>query len=221
MPLPNLERRSLAHAAGAGLSLTEPTAGNELPTVVGYAAVYDAPSEILVEDGSRLREVYRRGCFDKALAELRKPLDARALDEHIEYRILGRTRNGTLRLVADEVGLRFEIDLPATTIGRDCVESLRRGDRDASSLGFFPVANGERWSRSEDGLDLRELLDLDIAEVSLVTWPAYPDATAALRSLAAARGAATAETTTPTPPAGFFTDLDSLRLAIEFDQLDG
>jgi len=47
------------------------------------------------------------------------------------------------------------------------------------SFGF--QVNAEKWH--EDGDDLvRELTEIDLMEVSIVTWPAYPDTTVAVRS---------------------------------------
>ena len=80
----------------------------------------------------------------------------------------------------DEVGLLVEIDPPNTTIGRDVVESIRRGDLDSMSFGF--VVDEEEWSRDDVG-EVRTLNSVSLFDVSVVTWPAYPDTEVAVRSL--------------------------------------
>ena len=52
----------------------------------------------------------------------------RALFNHERGALLGRTCSGTLRLSEDGTGLRYEIDLPDTTVGRDVAALLERGD---------------------------------------------------------------------------------------------
>lgn len=159
------------------------------PTIVGYAALFNS----LSSDLGGFREVLLPGCFARCLAD---GADVRALVDHMPYRIIGRNKAGTLRLAEDDKGLRVEIDPPDTTIGRDVVESLRRGDLTGMSFGFFTVS--DQW-RMVDGLPLRELVEvtLDGGDVSVVTYPAYPDTTVAVRSLQAFRAESE---DSPSPP---------------------
>jgi Escherichia/Staphylococcus phage prohead protease len=84
--------------------------------------------------------------------------------------VLGRVSNHTLRLREDGHGLRYEIDLPDTTAGRDLLELIRRGDIRSSSFAFKAVR--EKWRDDKVGL-LRELLDVRLIDVSPVVTPAY------------------------------------------------
>lgn len=143
------------------------------PVIVGYAATYGT----LSADLGGFRERIVRGAFERSIAEKR---DVVALVSHDRRDFLGRTKAGTLRLAEDERGLRVEIDVPDTTVGRDAVELVRRCDLDAMSFGF--VAKRERWSREATGR-VRELIDVDLLDVSLATSPAYPDTSVALRSM--------------------------------------
>jgi phage head maturation protease len=61
-------------------------------------------------------------------------------------------------------------------------------DLKGASFGFTTVT--DTW-RSDGGLLVRELVDIDIREVSLTAFPSYPqtDVTVAQRSLQAWRGA--------------------------------
>lgn len=148
------------------------------PIIVGYAIVWDAISEVIHERGKPpFRETIRRGAFTKSL----ETADVKALYDHNTGTIpLGRNKSGTLRLEEDDIGLRVEIDPPDTTLGRDIVVSLRRGDLDKMSFGFYAIK--DEFRDTEDGL-LRELIEGDIFDVSVVVEPAYPDTSVAVRRL--------------------------------------
>ncbi len=143
--------------------------------VAGYAAVFNTPS-LPVSDGrhSSFEEVdFRRGAFSRSLAEN----DVRALFSHDESKVLGRTKAGTLSLHEDAIGLRAKINLPDTTLGRDVHQSVLRGD--ISGMSFAFTIRKDNWTSSSQ----RELLDVNLREISLVAWPAYEATTAEARSI--------------------------------------
>lgn len=144
-------------------------------TFVGYAAVFDSPSEPLP-----FTEVIQRGAFSRTL---RSRNDVKLLLNHDTGRVLGSTRAGTLRLIEDEIGLRAEADLPPTTDGNDISILLQRGDIDSMSFGFTVPSGGDSWN--SDG-SVRTLKSIRLHEVSIVTFPAYEATSASVRSLDAA-----------------------------------
>lgn len=149
-------------------------------TLVGYAAVFDRDSH----DLGGFTESIKPGAFSRSL---RDGADVRALRDHDPSRVLGRSGSGTLRIVEDAVGLRSEIDLPDTELGRETAELVRRGDLDGMSFGF--TAERDSWVE-KDGRSHRVLSELDIFDVSVVSFPAYPDAAiAGVRSLERHRAA--------------------------------
>jgi len=110
---------------------------------------------------------------------LRMPTDrdVRALYSHDETHILGRTGNGTLRLEDTADGLAFELDLPATSVGRDVAELLRRGDVSGMSFGTYPV--DMRWEmQAGEEVMVYEAFELD--EVTITGNPAFGDTLAEL-----------------------------------------
>lgn len=143
------------------------------PVISGYAAVFNSPTNI----GSMFREVIKPGAFARAIKENQ---DVRALVDHIPDKILGRTKSGTLRLSEDEKGLRYEIDPPNTTVATDLLESIRRGDIDQSSFAFTPKS--QTWRKDGEQL-VREINDVDLYDVSPVTYPAYESTSVSVRSL--------------------------------------
>lgn len=147
-------------------------AGDGPPRLVGYAAVFDRPSE----DLGGFVEVIRRGAFSKTIQEA----DIRALWNHDPNYVLGRTKSGTLSLMEDDHGLRIEVVPPDTTWARDLMETIRRGDVDQMSFGFRPIR--DRWQTDERGQVTRELLEVALFDVSPVTFPAYPQTEVQVRS---------------------------------------
>lgn len=107
--------------------------------------------------------------------------DIRALVDHNAEKLLGRTSSGTLRVAETDKGLAVEIDVPGTSYGNDLRELVRRKDVRGLSFGFKVRQGGQRFVK-EGGLTIRELHDIDLREVSVVSTPAYADTTLALRS---------------------------------------
>ena len=154
------------------LRMDEPE-GEAAPVVVtGYAAVFDSPA--MIDDF--MKEVIAPGAFATSIASG----DVRALIDHDPRLVIGRTRAGTLTLAEDTKGLRVEITLPKTQVARDLAESMRRGDIDQMSFGFY--TKKDAWDHTTTP-PTRTLREVELFDVSVVTFPAYDDTSAALRSL--------------------------------------
>jgi len=144
-------------------------------TIRGYSAVFDSPSLPISERNRQsFTEYVRKGAFAKTIAED----DIRALFSHDEKLILGRTKASTLDLVEDSVGLRTTIRLPNTSLASDIYENVKVGNLTGFSFRF--QARKDHWS---NGGDRRELLDVQLSEISLVAFPAYPQTSAEARSI--------------------------------------
>lgn len=143
--------------------------------IVGYAAVFNSPSEDL---GGFIERIIPRA-FKRSITSNG---DVLALVGHERNLILGRTRNKTLTLTEDDHGLQVTIDLPDTSYARDLRESIARGDISGMSFGFNVPEGGAKMFR-EGGRIVRELLDIDLVEVSVVTMPAFLATSAELRSI--------------------------------------
>jgi HK97 family phage prohead protease len=108
--------------------------------------------------------------------------DIRALVDHASDKLLGRTSNGTLVTRDTPAGLEVEISLPDTSYARDIRELVQRRDVRGLSFGFKVLSRAGHRVVREDGNTIRELLDVDLREVSVVSNPAYLDTSLALRS---------------------------------------
>ena len=147
---------------------------NGTRTVTGYAALYNTRSV----DLGGFEEVLEPGCFDEAMAN--NP-DVFALFNHDPDSILARSTSGTLRLSLDDKGLAYSFEMPNTTIGNDLSVLMERGDIRGSSFAFV---TGKAEFRSDDnGKSVRHVSKIaSIHDVSVVSTPAYPKASAAIRS---------------------------------------
>ena len=152
----------------------ETRAGKSMPVIRGQAAPFGS----LSEDLGGFRERIEKGAFDKSVRGLRR--DVAALREHNPELLLGRQSAGTLKMREDSSGLQIKIDPPNDEVGRSTVSSIRRGDLTSMSFGF--VARDFAWVR-EMGADVRVLKDVELFDVSVVTFPAFPDTSVAARSL--------------------------------------
>ena len=140
-------------------------------SVSGYAIVFDSDS---VDLGG-----FTERCAPTCLTRtLKDSPDVLCLRDHKQELLLGRTKAGTLSLNTDDTGLRFICNLPNTTAANDLAESLRRGDIDSCSFGFSVASDS--WTRDKQGNDLRTLTDIDLFEISVVSFPAYGASSASI-----------------------------------------
>lgn len=139
--------------------------------ITGYAAVFDALSQVLY---GQFREKIERGAFAGSMDG-----DIRALWNHDPSMPIGRTTAGTLTLAEDAHGLRVEITPPNTSWGRDAIEAIRTGLVNQMSFGFDVLADD--WDQDDEGMLIRTLKKVRLWEVSPVTFPAYPQTTVSAR----------------------------------------
>lgn len=140
----------------------------ESNTITGYAAVFNSWSE----DLGFFKEQIAPGAFNATI----KNGDVRGLINHDPSLIIGRTKNGTLRLWEDDKGLGYENDLPDTSYAKDLRESIKRKDITQNSFGFQTIK--DEWS--EDGRK-RTLHEVRLFDISPVTFPAYKQTNVKLR----------------------------------------
>ena len=158
--------------------VSELRANTESRTIVGYAAKFECWSEPIM---GWFREKIDRDAFSEC-----DVTDVIMCFNHNIDSILARTTSGTLTLSTDEEGLRFEFEAPATSLGNDMVELVRRGDISKCSFKFTVEEDEWLYASKENGLeyDERTIRKIDkLYDVSLVVYPAYTDTEASLRHL--------------------------------------
>lgn len=142
----------------------------------GYAIVFNS----LSEDLGGFRERILPSAVDRTL---RSGANVKALIDHRmeTTAILASTSTGLLRLRKEAYGLRTEIRPPDTQTARDIITNVRAGLVEGMSFrfrvyppssSFMGVSPGENWLE-EDGELIREIVDMEFPEVSIVLDPAY------------------------------------------------
>lgn len=142
--------------------ITRATQDSEERVIEGYFALYENETELF----PGVFEIITKGAFDKTLNN-----DIRALWNHNSQYVLGRNKSGTLEIKADEKGLYGSVKLPNTQYGNDVYELVQRGDVDQCSFGFNIL--DEDLEELADGAFRWRLKEIDLHEVSVVTFPAY------------------------------------------------
>lgn len=149
----------------------------------GYASVTDAPYTVTDWLGE-YTEVIRAGAFARSLQHKD---DVRLLLNHAGLP-LARTKSGTLTLteVTDpkkdpqkngQTGLWTEAELdPRSGLVNDVKLAMQRGDLDEMSFAFQVVR--QEWSPD---FTQRDILEVKLFDVSVVTYPANPSTSVGLR----------------------------------------
>lgn len=151
-------------------------AAGDAKRIGGYGAVFGKLSRNL---GGFVENVGTRA-FDKSRADGWPNVVARY--NHDSNMILGTTGGRTLDLRIDPTaGLWYEVEPPQARA--DILELVQRGDVRHSSFAFRVLSDD--WSVTEQSYPMRTLNEVELIDVAPVHDPAYPDATAGLRSLAA------------------------------------
>jgi HK97 family phage prohead protease len=149
-------------------------------TIRGYAALFGSISK----DLGSYRERIAPGAFARSI---REGADVKALINHDASHLLGRTKNGTLTLEEDSRGLKFVCILnPDSQAARDYHASIKRGDMDECSFAFTVPEGGDVWDEAQDAsgqrYKRRTLRDVNLLDVSAVTYPAYNSTSVGARS---------------------------------------
>lgn len=132
----------------------------------GYFAKFNSETRLW----ANAFEEISQGAFSKTLNN-----DIRALQDHDTSKVLGRNKSGTLILREDDIGLWGEIEINENdTDAVNLYERVKRGDVSGCSFGFN--IEKEETEYREDGSVKWTIKEVDLHEVSIVTFPAY-DAT--------------------------------------------
>lgn len=144
--------------------------------VDGYAIVFEQPTVLWTDPdtGKEYKEVIARGALDGVdLSDV--PFKYNHSDSLM---IMARSRNKTLILVPDDIGLRVSANLAPTTAGKDLYTLIQRGDINKMSFAFY-VADDE-YDRNTSTRRINKFAA--IGDVSAVDAPAYEQTSLSARS---------------------------------------
>jgi len=146
--------------------------------VEGYAITFDKPATH--QYGKRkFTETIKRGALDYTDM---KDVPMR-YNHNDNVMIMARTRNKSLRLIKDDVGLKIEADLLDTQSNRDLYKGIQEGLIDKMSFAFTVADGGDSWTfgESETTRDVTNIARL--YDVSVVDTPFYDSTSIYARSL--------------------------------------
>ncbi|MEU7032726.1 HK97 family phage prohead protease [Streptomyces sp. NPDC046237] len=187
---PRTERRGLS-LDSAGLQVRAADEDGTRRGFTGHAAVFNSRTAIGNPLTWGFYEEIAPGAFTKTISEG----DARMLVDHDTRLVVSRVSAGSLRLAQDQVGLAVDADLDdRLSYVSDLIVNLDNRNVTGMSFGFRVVKDdwesvAVETSEGDLEAELRIIREVQLFEVSAVTFPAYEDTTAALRSVGVALAA--------------------------------
>ena len=146
--------------------------------IEGYAITYEQPATH--QYGSRkFTETIKKGSLDKTDMK-----DVPMRYNHNDgFMIMARTRNNSLQLIKDDVGLKVKAELLDTQSNRDLYKGIQEGLIDRMSFAFTVADEGDNWTFGEEETT-REVTNIEkLYDVSVVDTPFYDSTSIYARSL--------------------------------------
>ncbi|MHC4546824.1 MAG: HK97 family phage prohead protease [Planctomycetota bacterium] len=166
----------LVFDASAGIQVDSESRGDGEgagTVITGYAAVFDVLSTPMPWGHEKIA----KGAFARAI---KQRADVIANLEHEGgLNVLGRVSNKTLTLREDDHGLRVEFRPPDTSAGRDAITLVKGGF--LRQMSFMFAVKKQELEETDEGL-LRTLVDVDLYDVAIVAFAAYPQTSVKVRA---------------------------------------
>lgn len=136
----------------------------------GARVVYWTPIIKEVESsGLWFTEILDKDAFNNADMS-----DVRGLYNHDESFVMGRSKSGTLSHSWNANTLECRVEL-SDAFPDFQWQQMERGDVSGGSFGFIPDYDSYQWTRDDNGHYTGRLMRvMSVFEVSVVTFPAYP-----------------------------------------------
>ena len=153
---------------------------NDQMVIEGYAAKFGTKSHLLSDRGGRgYYEVLEPGLFRDHLSD-----DVAFTYNHLKETVMAHTRNKTLTLSEDEVGLKFRAVLNNTTDSKNVFERVSRGELVETSFGYHENLAKQKLDRVAGSEPILRISGIqDLFDVSVVTRAAYPNTEVYTRDL--------------------------------------
>ena len=146
--------------------------------IEGYAITFEQPATHQYGE-RKFTEVIKYGALDKTDM---KDVPLR-YNHNDTWCIMARTRNKSLTLTVDSIGLKIRAELIDTQSNRDIYKSIQEGLIDKMSFAFTVADGGDTWTFGETET-VREVTNIDrLYDVSVVDTPFYDSTSIYARSL--------------------------------------
>jgi HK97 family phage prohead protease len=150
--------RQFIFTADSQFSIATPE--GKAPVLSGYALVWNVPSTD--RGGYKVRLM-------PGSAEFMQP--TLGLYNHDSSDVLGNTENGTLRLMPDAFGVKFEMDLPDTQASRDVQELV--GKKYVRGMSFRMAQKPQGEPVKENGETIFNARKFRVSEITVTGNPAF------------------------------------------------
>ena len=146
--------------------------------IEGYAIIFDSPATHDI-GGRKFTETIKSGALDKTdMTDV--PL---RYNHNDTWLIMARTRNKSLMLIVDKIGLKIRAELIATQSNRDAYLAIQKGLIDKMSFAFNVADGGDTWNFGENETT-RDVTNIaKLWDVSVVDTPFYDSTFIYARSL--------------------------------------
>lgn len=174
--------------------------------IAGYAAVFEQYSTPI---WGEFVEIISRNAFDNAdMSDVVMCIDhSRAVQD-----VIARSRNGegSLSISIDDHGLAFRFLVPDTSVGRDLVQLIERGDISECSFAFY--TRSDKWTYDQavvDGVyDIRRVEEVaKLVDMSIVVNGQYPQTSVSVDERSLIEASRTAQRPTPKVEAAMTVEL--------------
>lgn len=155
--------------------------GSKSEYITGYGIVFNKWSKPLTME---LRSGEKVKFVEQISPEAVKGVDMSNTVSMVNHTLtLGKRSKGTMDIDIDDYGVKYSVKVPNTTIGNDAKEDIRNGNLEGSSFQFAIPRGGDSWDKSQTPYQRTINKFTMVSEMGPVNYPAYPDTTAAMRSL--------------------------------------
>lgn len=140
---------------------------NNYAIIRGYINAVERDSREMPTAKGNFVEQVRSGTWKNAIS---KKEDIPLLLNHNKMRKLATTKEGTLRLTEDNIGLYAE----ARVYDKEVIDKAKNNKLVGWSFGFSKLKDS--WGKTDNGVDRRYLEEIDVSEVSVLDdtrTPAY------------------------------------------------
>lgn len=171
--LNNIELRRLTSAPELRMEVEQREDGSTHRFISGYAVVFEQYSRSFYDEWVEI--------IDKDAFRNTDMSDVIMVVDHSQEvgDVLARSRNGegTLQISVDDKGVMFRFPVPDTTVGRDVMQLIERGDISECSFAFWVKEDEWRYDVpfGDKTMDERRILEVArLADLSIVVRGAYP-----------------------------------------------
>lgn len=133
--------------------------------VHGVPVVFNKPTCLFEYEGVKFYEQIDRHAFDSC------DMSDVIFNYNHGGRVAARTRNSTLKLAINDIGMEMDAFLGGTQFGKDLLEDIRGGYIDKMSFAFVVAEDGEEYDQATHTRTITKIKKL--YDVSAVDIPAY------------------------------------------------